>query len=151
MVEPRDDSGTVVSSGQFINLNWAQIAPGTYQTRCSTFPDNVIDETTVDQWGNGRRYQKLCSDTAVINTPGSYFVEGKNITVHPLGNRAPDSKLTVYSAQANGRYMAVGHLFVRNFEFRGVQTVRVHHHPPRPARHVRRLHLPLLPGRSRRV
>jgi hypothetical protein len=119
LIEPWDDSGPVISSGQFINLSWTQIAPGTFRARCSTYPDNVIDETTKDQWGNGRRYQKLSSVTAVTNTPGSYFVEGKYITVHPLSNQYPDQNLTVYSAQANGRYMANGHLFVRNFEFRG--------------------------------
>jgi len=119
IVEPWDETGSVVSSGHIPNIVWTSLGEGVYRARCSTYPHEVLDEVLVDQWGNGVRYERESDLDDVEEEAGTFFVSGKDITVHTLDGRAPDSNLWVYTNQPNGRFDTNGQLYVRNFEFRG--------------------------------
>jgi len=119
IVEPWDETGSVVSSGHIPNIVWTPLGGGLYTARCSTFPHEVLDEIQKDEWGNGVRYRRESDSDDVEEDAGTFYVSGKDIVVHTLDGRTPDSDLWIFTNQPNGRFNSNGELYVRNLEFRG--------------------------------
>lgn len=119
IVEPWDETGSVICSGHIPGIAWTPLGGGVYRARCSTYPHEVLDEIYKDQWGNGVRYVRESDSDDVEEEEGTFSVSGKDILVHTLDGRAPDANISVYTNQPNGRFDTNGQFYVRNFEFRG--------------------------------
>ncbi len=119
VIMPWDESGPVISSAQISNINWSSVGNGVYTARCSTYPHEVVDETTLDSWGNGVRFRKMESRDDVFEVPGSFHVSGKQLTLRTRDGLSPTESLLVFCNQSNGRFDSNGTLFVKNFIFKG--------------------------------
>jgi hypothetical protein len=135
IVEPWGN-GRVISTTALGPLIWVSEAsyPGVWTTTVSSAPNMVVDLAIKSEQpdpllpydsGDGTRYASRSSMSGVASAPGSYRVDGTNLSVRTLDGRQPDANILAVTSASNFVYnVAGGTWYLRDVDVWGGGAIR---------------------------